>query len=168
MKWTLQQLIKQKDGLVDFDETIVFPDEMFASLSHINGLKDIHVVGTAQLQNSNTQLYVKYQIDGVMILPCAVSNENVDYPFHIDSSRMFVFYKPEFEDDAIEAKRDTVDLTQEIFQDIMLEIPSRVVKDGATMKMKGNGWQVLSEEDLVKDEDDIDPRLAKLKDLFKE
>ena len=41
----------------------------------------------------------------------------------------------------------------------------RVVKEGATMKRNGQGWQVLDEEDL-EDEDPLAPRLATLKDYL--
>ena len=85
---------------------------------------------------------------------------------HLILSRQL--YKPLDDEDAIEVKRDTVDLTPVVFQEIMMDVPMRVVKDGATLKTEGNGWKVLNEKDEGKDEDYIDPRLAKLKDYFKD
>lgn len=160
--------MKQKDGRFSFDEMLSFPDEMFHNLSQINGLKDVNVTGLGRLDMKNRQLYVDFTIKGQMILPCAVSLENVDYPFTIDSSTVFAFYKPEEDEDVIEVKRDTVDLTPIVFQEIMMDVPMRIVKEGATLKTKGNGWKVLNEEDIEQDEDYIDPRLAKLKDYFKD
>lgn len=168
LKWSLQWIVKQKDGRFSFDEMLTFPDEMFHNLSQINGLKDVNVTGLGRLDMKNRQLYVDFTIKGQMILPCAVSLENVDYPFTIDSSTVFAFYKPEEDEDVIEVKRDTVDLTPIVFQEIMMDVPMRIVKEGATLKTKGNGWKVLNEEDIEQDEDYIDPRLAKLKDYFKD
>ena len=168
LKWSLQWIVKQKDGRFSFDEMLSFPDEMFHNLSQINGLKDVNVTGLGRLDMKNRQLYVDFTIKGQMILPCAVSLENVDYPFTIDSSTVFAFYKPEEDEDVIEVKRDTVDLTPIVFQEIMMDVPMRIVKEGATLKTKGNGWKVLNEEDIQQDEDYIDPRLAKLKDYFKD
>lgn len=168
LKWNLQWIIKQKDGRFHFDETLSFPPEMFHNLSQINGLKDVHVLGQGHLDMKNHQLYVDFQIDGEMILPCAISLEDVDYPFHIESNAIFAFYKPSEDEEVIEAKRNTVDLTPVIFQEIMMEVPMRVVKEGASLKTHGQGWKVLSEEDKREDEDYIDPRLAKLKDYFKD
>ena len=168
LKWNLQWITKQKDGCFDFDETLTFPSEMFHNLSQINGLNDVHVTGQARLDMKNQHLYVNFHAKGQMILPCAVSLENVDYPFDIESSVIFAFYKPEDDEDFIEVKRDTVDLTPVVFQEIMMEVPMRVVKDGATLKTEGRGWKVLSEDDRGDDEDYIDPRLAKLKDYFKD
>ena len=46
---------------------------------------------------------------------------------------------------------------------------TRVVKEGAKIKTTGQGWKMMSEEDENQNlEDDIDPRLAKLKDYFKD
>ncbi|MFR7592530.1 MAG: YceD family protein [Longibaculum sp.] len=168
LKWNLQWIVKQKDGRFDFDETLSFPSEMFHNLSQINGLKDVNVTGQGRLDMKNRQLYVDFKVKGQMILPCAVSLEDVDYPFEIDSTAIFAFYKPQEDEDVIEAKRDMVDLTPVIFQEIMMDVPMRVVKEGATLKTKGNGWKVLNEEDESRDEDYIDPRLAKLKDYFKD
>lgn len=160
--------MKQKDGCFHFDEMLSFPSEMFHSLSQINGLKEIHVTGHGRLDMKNRQLYVDFQVKGQMILPCAVSLEDVDYPFCINSTVIFAFYKPQDDEDVIEVKRDTVELTPVVFQEIMMEVPMRVVKEGATLKTEGNGWKVLNEENARQDEDYIDPRLAKLKDYFKD
>lgn len=168
LKWNLQWLVKQKNGHFQFDEMLSFPSEMFHNLSQINGLKDVHVCGQGRLDTKNRQLYVDFQVEGQMILPCAVSLEDVDYPFHISSTAIFAFYKPTSEEDVIEVKKDVVELTPVVFQEIMMDVPMRVVKDGATLKTKGNSWKVLNDGDMQRDEDDIDPRLAKLKDYFKD
>lgn len=160
--------MKQKEGRFQFDETLSFPSEMFHNLSQINGLKDVNVVGQGHLDMKNHQLYVDFQVKGEMILPCAVSLEDVDYPFEIESTAIFAFYKPQDDEDVIEVKKGTVDLTPVVFQEIMMDVPMRVVKDGATLKTEGNGWKVLNEEDEKQEEDYIDPRLAKLKDYFKD
>ena len=166
MKWALNWIIKQKDGRFTFDEWITFPNEMFHNLSQINGLKDVHVTGNGRLDMKNRQLYVDFNVKGQMILPCAVSLEDVDYPFDIDSTAIFAFYKPSVDEDVIEAKRDTVELTPLLVSEIMMEVPMRVVKEGATLKTSGKGWKVLNENEIqTQDEDYIDPRFEKLKEL---
>lgn len=168
MKWNLAWIVKQKNGEFDFDETLTFPSEMFKNLSQINGLRDIDIFGHGHLDSQNRQLYVEYTIKGQMILPCAISLEDVDYPFEINTTAIFAFYKPKDGEDVIEAKKDICDLTSVAFQEIMMEVPMRVVKEGATLKNSGKGWKVLGENDKKDEEDSIDPRLAKLKDYFKD
>ena len=47
-----------------------------------------------------------------------------------------------------------------------MEVPLKVVKEGIKEYPKGDGWEVVKEEDYTKSKkDDIDPRLAKLKEF---
>jgi uncharacterized protein len=52
----------------------------------------------------------------------------------------------------------------------MMAVPMRVVKEGAELQREGKGWKVLDETELDQDDEEnpIDPRLAKLKDYFKD
>ena len=128
MKYSLQWIIKHK-GTFDFEEEITFPCEMFEKYAHINGLKDVIVSGTGNLDTRDKRLYVDLNIKGTMILPCALTLEDVYYPFDIDSTEVFSF--------------------------------------DANIKESGKGWKILDgQED--NDEEYIDPRLAKLKDYFKQ
>ncbi len=169
MKWNLQWLIKQKDGNFVFEDEFEFPKEMFESLSTINGLKNIHVCGNGHLESKDHRLYVDMKVEGIMILPCALTLEEVEYPFEMESTEVFAFEKAPDDEDVIEVKGQVVDITPVIFQNIMMEVPTRVVKEGAQIKTTGQGWKMMSEEDENQNlEDDIDPRLAKLKDYFKD
>ena len=85
----------------------------------------------------------------------------------IHLTEVFSFEKPDPLEDVHEAKKDVVDFTPVVFSNIMLEVPMRVVKDDANIKESGKGWKILDgQED--NDEEYIDPRLAKLKDYFKQ
>ena len=53
-----------------------------------------------------------------------------------------------------------------IFQQILIEIPLKVVKPEIKEYPKGDGWKVIREEDLkAEKEREIDPRLAKLREF---
>lgn len=158
--------MKQPNHEFDFKEAIIFPDDNFYNLSQINGLKDVEASGHGQFFEKEERLHVDLHIKGTMIVPCALSAQDVDYPFEIDETEVFAFDKPKSDEDVIEAKRDTAELLPVIFSEIMMAIPMRVVKEGATLLRSGKGWRVIDEEDLV-EEDQIDPRLAVLKDYFK-
>lgn len=167
LKWNLSWLLKQKNGDFTFSEDLVFPHETFRNVHSLLDLQDIHVEGTGHYEAGDQKVYVQLKITGTMILSCALSLEEVPYPFETESTEIFSFVKVKPDEDIHEAKRDTVDLTPIVFQNIVMEVPARVVKEGATVKTEGNGWKVLNGEEQV-DAFDIDPRLAKLKDYFKE
>ena len=166
LKYNLQWIIKHK-GTFDFEEEITFPTEMFESYNQINGLKDVKVSGTGNIDTRDKRLYVDLNIKGTMILPCALTLEDVDYPFDIDSTEVFTFEKPDPLEDVHEAKKNVVDLTPVVFSNIMLEVPMRVVKDDANIKESGQGWKIIDGHSGEHNEEYIDPRLAKLKDYFK-
>ncbi len=166
MKYNLQWIIKHK-GTFDFDEELTFPSEMFEKYNQINGLKDVNVSGTGNLDTRDKRLYVDLNIKGTMILPCALTLEDIDYPFYISSTEIFSFEKPDPMEDVHEVKKDMVDLTPVVFENIMLEVPMRVVKEDANIQESGKGWKILDGNSSDKDEEYIDPRLAKLKEYFK-
>ena len=166
MKWNLSWLMKQKNGDFTFSEDLVFPREAYRNVNSLRDLQEIHVEGTGHLDLTENRLYVQLKISGTMILACAVSLEDVPYPFETESTEIFSFVKVKPEEDIHEVKRDTVELTPIVFQNIVMEVPLRVVKEGAVMKREGKGWKVIDYHE-GNEAPDIDPRLAKLKDYFK-
>ena len=167
LKYNLQWIVKHR-GKFEFEEGLTFPPELFDQYAQINDLKDIIVSGTGDLDLKDKRLYVDLNIKGTMILPCAVTLEDVDYPFEINSTEVFAFEKPDPLEDVHEVKKDIVNLTPVVFENIMLEVPMRVVKDDANIKSEGKGWKILDSSTSEKNEEYIDPRLAKLKDYFKD
>lgn len=167
LRYNLQWIAKQ-NGTFTIDESLTFPREMFEKYAHINDLKDIIVKGTGNLDVRENRLYVDLHIKGIMILPCALTLEEIEYPFDINSTEIFSFDKPDPLEDAHEVKKNVVDLTPVVFENIMLEVPMRVVKDDAKIQVEGKGWKIVDTSSKEKDEEYIDPRLAKLKDYFKD
>ena len=157
MKYNLQWIVKHR-GKFEFEEGLTFPSELFDQYAQINDLKDIIVSGTGNLDLKDKRLYVDLNIKGTMILPCAMTLEDVEYPFEINSTEVFAFDKPAPLEDVHEVKKD-----------IVLEVPMRVVKDDANIKSEGKGWRILDSSDASENNEEyIDPRLAKLKDYFKD
>ena len=167
MKYNLQWIVKHQ-GKFDIDERLTFPSEMFDQYAHIINLCDVEVKGTGNLEVKEKRLYVELFITGIMVLPCALTLEEVEYPFNIHAHEVFSFEKPDPLEDIREVKRDMIDLTPVIFENIMLDVPMRVVKDDASIQEEGKGWKIFDKDSDVLDEDYIDPRLAKLKDYFKD
>lgn len=166
MKWNKQWIMKQPDYAFDFLEEISFSKEAMLCLK-VKSLKDTIVSGHGKLVQNGNQVMIDLNVKGSMILECALTLEEIEYPFQINSNEIFSFIKVNEDEDIHEAKKDVVDITPIIFQHIMFEVPSRVVKDGAKVHKEGNGWKVINEEEDLK-EDSINPRLAKLKNYFKD
>lgn len=165
MKWTKAELLNVMESQIEFDENVNFDKSAFVKNSRLKDLRDVHVSGVGYFGQSSDQFEVELEIEGVMLCPCAITNELVEVPFDTCSHEIFSFVDTE-ELDVHVIKNEIIELIPIVFQLINLEVPLRVVKEGEINYPKGDGWQVLSEEDYRKSKgSQIDPRLEKLKDF---
>ena len=63
------------------------------------------------------------------------------------------------------SKKDTIDINPEVFQAVIYEAPMSITRLPREQYPKGNGWQVISDQDKVEKEDKIDPRWEKLSEF---
>ena len=165
MKWSRAQLLQAENCTIYFDETIDFGPEIFAKMNQIRGLQDVTVSGNVHYDTASERVFADLDIEGVMIVPCSITLEDVEYDFHTKSLEVFSFDKVD-DEDVHEVKGDVVELLPVIFQLILMEVPLKVVKKGLKQYPKGDGWEVVKEEDYeLSKKDEIDPRLAKLKEF---
>ena len=91
-----------------------------------------------------------------MYLPCAITLNKTRYPFELNINGAV--------DELIENARNftnTLDIFPIIWENILMEIPMRVVSESAhDVKLSGDGWK------LITDEDNTSSPLAELEDLF--
>ena len=87
MKWAIAQLVKQGSKVFEIDELIDFSDIANAH-DEIRKLSKVKVTGTGQLQGK--KVVFNLHMEGTMTLPCAVTLDDVEYPFDYDSIEIFV------------------------------------------------------------------------------
>ena len=98
-----------------------------------------------------------------MQLSCAITLEPVDYPFSLEINDDLTNLIGENEVN-IKKSENSIDIFPIIWENILVEIPMRVVSEKAKdLKLEGNGWRMLSEDDI---EQETNPELEKLKDLL--
>ena len=164
MRWTKGELINL-DKEVFFSEDLEFSKDSFEFDDRLLDVYDVHVEGEGLYDRETDTFTVDFDMDGVMVCPCAITNEPVEVPFESECHEVFSFVNTEDMDVHV-VKNGIVELIPLIFQLIHLEIPLKVVKEGIIDYPGGDGWQVFSEEDYRSKKDDrIDPRLAKLKEF---
>ena len=165
MKWSKAEFLQAENGTIDLDDTISFEPAVFAKMHQIRGLQDVTVSGNIHYDTDSDRVFADLDISGVMIVPCSITLEDVEYDFHTKSLEVFSFEKTD-DEDVHEVKGDVVELLPVIFQLILMEVPLKIVKKGLKQYPKGDGWEVVKEEDYEKAKsDEIDPRLAKLKEF---
>lgn len=118
---------------VDVDGTITFPEERLKSAGIIR-LEDVSVHGKAII-NYEDEIELNLDLSGKMYLPCVISLEEVEVPFATKIEEIIGenninnnFY---------------LDLSDILWENIVLEIPIKVVKEGVQLETSsGKGWSV--------------------------
>ena len=153
MQIDLKYLLSKDSVLVD--ENVSIPEE-YLNDSEINSLKDLRASGKIYYSISE-ELILDLELVGKMILNDAYTLELVEYPFNIDIDEVLTV---DFVKNG-QKGQNILDITDILWQNIVLEIPISYSLTSEVNDEKGNGWE------LVKDQKKkIDPRLAVLNELL--
>ncbi len=145
---------------VEIDEKLIFPKDDIVSAEMLD-LRDVIVSGNIT-KTSLDDYNINLRVSGKMVLPCAITLKPVDYPFDIDIDEIFSEDASEISK-KIKKCENTIDILPIVWENILMEIPMRVISPDASLeKIEGDGWKLVTE-----DSDDVNPELAKLKDLLK-
>ena len=146
MNINLTMLVTNNLDDIVVDDDVVIPATLISS-SEIRRLYNVHFKGDI------TRLYNgDYSIEGVltgtMILADAVTLEDVSYDFNIEISEEFDEFGKK-NDNNLKIVQNTLDITEFLWQNILVEIPLKVVSEkNQNLKLEGNGWRLITEEDL--------------------
>ena len=128
-------------GIV-IDDVISF-DESYIKKTPIKKLDNITVKGRAYYSVTN-EIVFECDVKGVMVLEDSLTLEPVDYPLDIHINE--VLGENTEENDKNESKR--LDIIDILWQNIVLEVPiSLRVNPEKDYDMKGEGWELLKEDD---------------------
>lgn len=164
MKWTKTEILRSADKALVLDEDIAFLPEAFEGNNRLRRLQTVHVNAEGLWDGNLNVLRVHLDIRGEMVVPCAITDEDVLIDFNTEDDVVFSFEKTD-DEYAIIVKGDTVELMPVVYPLIMIEVPLKVVKPGLKDYPKGEGWEVLTEEAYQRErKSQSDPRLAMLRD----
>ena len=141
------------------DDEIKIDDKLLKD-TDIRDISNVNVQGYIYNNEENYELDVN--VSGTMVLGCARTLKDVNYPFNIKINEIIL----ENNDNNLQIIQNRLDIFPIIWQNILADVPLRVLASDATdVPLEGDGWRLITEED---EKEVIDPRLAKLKDFIKE
>lgn len=147
------------ENCISINETYSFSKEELEN-SGILELNDIKINGEIT-KNSLDDYNINIIVEGIMVLPCSVTLKPVDYEFNINIEGNLTEILSEFNEN-YENNQKTIDIFPIIWENILMEIPIRIVSDDISdVKTQGEGWELITE-----DKNPVNPNLAKLKDLL--
>lgn len=139
-------------------ELTILPEYLVGT--DIKSITPVKVSG--YVYNNEEELSLEIVASGTMILTCARTLKDVEYPFNIEINEII----GENEDNSLEIVQNSLDIFPIVWQNILVDVPLRVLHpDAKEESLEGDGWRLITEEDK---KEVIDPRLAKLKDFIKE
>lgn len=124
---------------INIDSDIIIPNEYLEN-SGIRRLNNIHFKGN--IKKLVDDIYsLEGVLSGTMILADDITLEDYEYNFTSE-------IEENIEETSINLQK-TLDITDILWQNILIEVPSKVVNDkNKNIKLEGNGWRLISEDDL--------------------
>ena len=124
---------------LNVDEIVVFDNKYFEK-SEIRKLKDVNVSGLISIDYEDN-LILELKITGTMILPCAITLEDVKYDFETEIEENIGKFEEIYKNN-----KNTLEISDILWENIVLEIPIRVVSESAEpSNTSGDGWELISE-----------------------
>ena len=168
MNIDLTKLITSHMEELEVNIDVVIPDELIKA-SSIRELKDVKFVGEiTKLCDGDFSICGK--LNGVMVLPDDITLEDVCVNFISDVEESFGIFSKN-DDEILKIVQNRLDITEFLWQNILVEVPLKVVSDeNRNLTMKGDGWRLVTEEELEKEKSNnsIFNELSKIFDSRKE
>ena len=145
---------------VDITNIYTIPEDYFGTTG-VKKLEDIKVDGYVYLSPSEEDIEeevdsINCKIEGNMIIEDSISLEPVQYPFSINY------------DDIIEENckknENTLDIFSFLWDNIVLEVPLQFTKVEDFSKFRGDGWKLVSENELTENNNPFSELLDKMKE----
>lgn len=158
MNIDLSKLLYNQTDEIVIDEVIDIPKEYLTK-----DIKDISkVTVNGNITSDGYMLSLNLNIKCILTLICSISLKDVKYDINLDIDEEI----SEDNDENMKILNNSIDLLPIIWQNILMEIPIKVVSPDIEEKnIYGDGWKFITDEDEDKE---IDPRLSKLKDFLDE
>lgn len=158
MNIDLLRLKNNVDKIIEINENLEFQKDQLENTELLD-LKDVKATGELK-KDSMDDITLYLNVTGTMYLPCALTLESVEHKFEFTIDDKLENVLEEVKND--KKIENTIDILPIIWENILMEIPMRVVSPNAKPeKLKGEGWQIITEQ-----KGNVNPELEKLKDLL--
>ena len=158
MKIDLKTLAHNKALFLDDD--ISFKDELVKK-TDIEELVNPHVSGKIYI-NAADEIIMEASLTGKMILHDSIDYSLIEKDFSIDIEENIT----DNDEYILQNDEYILEIDEILWQNIVLEVPMRIVSDESKdITIHGDGWELISEDE---ESQKVDPRLSPLMDLLKE
>lgn len=129
LKWSLAQLFRYNHKTFEFEDVLNFKDRI-ETIDDILDISEVKVSGNGRNIVDDRYIF-NLNIECLLTLECARTLEPVEYPISLQVTEIYDTDDSTDEDIRI-IEKNTIDLSDAIWEDIYLEKPMRVFKEGTT------------------------------------
>ena len=138
----LTRLRNKIDSILDIDNTYSFSEEELKG-TDIKKLDNVSIKGYIR-RNSLDEMEINITVSGTMVLECAITLKDVNYDFSIEINDTL----DRILEENSKKLQNTIDILPIIWENILLEVPMKVVSEDAKFeKTEGNGWKLITEDE---------------------
>ena len=157
-------ITKLTDEILIDDEIDI--DKEYLKNTDIKDISKVKIKGN--IKEFEGEYNLNLNIKCTLTLVCSISLKDVKYDINIDINEVISDNNESIDiEENNKIINNTIDLIPIIWQNIILEVPLKVISDDVKVEnISGDGWRFITDEKVVKK--DIDPRLEKLKEFLDE
>lgn len=160
MNIDITRLVSGVDKNIPLDIKYSFNKEELLGTDLIE-LNDVSIKGEITKNNRN-ELLINCEVSGVMVLPCSITLEPVNYPFSVIIDGNLEEMLEEINENSQKIE-NSIDIFPIIWENVLMEIPMKVVSEKAKdLKLEGDGWKLITDEK----KEEINPEFEKLNQLL--
>ena len=152
MQIDITKLLNHYIDTIEVKEEVTIKENLLKE-SLITNLKNIILDGELFLDEEDN-LNLTGKLSGTMVLKDDITLEPVDYEFMAELEEI------------LEKSKNILDITDILWQNILVEIPSKVRSTDEDINLEGNGWRVISEEQFQKERKNSNNPFANLDKLL--
>ena len=153
MQIDITKLLTNSVSTIHFSSEVIIPKDMMTD-SRIDDLKEVKVSGELTITEDD-ELLLTGKLKGIMTLKDDITLEPVDYEFNTDI------------EENIDNRQNILDITDALWQNIVVEIPSKVRKTDEVSELSGDGWRLISEETFNEERNKMNNPFQNLGELLK-
>lgn len=131
MQIDISKLINGYVEEIKVNEEIKLDDNLLKD-NNIYSIHDLIFDGSISL-NEEDKLFISGNISGYLVMPDDLTLESTDVKINTDIEEI------------IEKNEKILDINEILWQNILMEIPSKVRSHEEEVNISGNGWRVISE-----------------------
>lgn len=138
MELDITMLNRGMKDAIDIDSKVTIPSDKFHD-TEILELKGLRLCGRV-VRNSSDIITLEADLSGIMVLEDSISLEPIDYKFSCQIDEKFEEFNENLE--------NILDITDILWQNIILEVPLKLTNVENFNEYQGDGWKLVSEDSI--------------------